>query len=156
MSLGSADYREGALARIEDARRLRDQGRWVGAIYLAGRAVESFLRSLLWLNGRQQEVGHNLRDLLTKARSLGLVSAQDDDLKAEINEVASLWKNNLRFIGDLRFQRDLRDIGRAQRVNNRPVKGDPIKANALVILESCERIISRGEVLWSKQQSKKK
>ena len=74
LRLGSEDYRYGALGRLEDARTLYGQERWAGAIYLAGRAVEGLLRSLLWRATREQEIGHDLRQLLTKARSLSVVT----------------------------------------------------------------------------------
>lgn len=154
--LGSDDYREGALARLEDARRLRDQERWVGAIYMAGRAVETLLRSLLWLNRREQEVSHDLRRLLRRAQSLGLLGEDETRLRVHINEVAILWQNNLRFMGDNRFARVLKETRRDKRVGGRPVLGDALKANANYLLELCEEIVDRGEVVWKRYRRRSK
>ena len=146
--LGSDDYREGALARLEEARRLRDQQQWVGAVYLAGRAVEAILRSLLWLRGRQQEIGHDLRDLLKRTRSLGILSSDDTELGGYVNDIAVIWYNNLRFVGDNRFLRDLRAAGRHKHIYGRRIKGDVLKANARHVVEMCEAIVTRGDRVW--------
>lgn len=151
---GAEDYREGALARLEDARRLREQQRWVGAVYLVGWAVEGIRRSLLWIQKRNEEVGHDLRDPPVRAQSLGIIANDDTSLRSDINEVAIVWRNNLRFVGESRFARDLRDLGRSHRIAGRKVRGNPVKANALYLSEVCERIVSRGESIWYGMQSK--
>jgi len=146
--LGTDDYHEGALIRLGDARRLSDQERWVGAIYLAGRAVECILRSLWWLKTGQPKIGHDLRDLLRRARSLGMLGADDAKLHDYINEVAVVWYNNLRFVGDSRFLRDLKAVGRDKRAGGQKVKGDALKANARWMVGVCEAIVSRGDLVW--------
>jgi hypothetical protein len=150
MRLGSEDYRYGALARIEDARALRDEKRWAGAIYLAGRAVEGLLRSLLWRETREQEIGHDLRQLLTKARSLGVVTSEDETrILDSINEIAVIWHNDLRFVGGNWLLRRLKDLGRLSKIGDMRVKGDPLKANAYSVLQACERVMARGDLVWS-------
>lgn len=141
---------EGASRGLEDARALLDRGRWVGAAYLAGRAVESLLRSLLWLENREQEIGHDLRHLLKRVRSLGLLGSRDDELESYINDIAVVWHNNLRFVGDKRFRQDLVRSGRALRIRGRAVKGDLVKANALDVVNSCEAVIHRGALIWKR------
>ena len=153
MPLGSDDYREGALARLEDARRLKDKERWVAAIYLAGRAVEAILRSLLWLRSKEQGVGHDLRDCLKRARSLGLLRKDETQLQDHINDVAVIWHNNLRFVGSNRLLRDLRATGRDKRIGSRRVKGDALKANAGHMIEICESIVARGDQVWTRYRA---
>ncbi len=154
--LGTDDYREGALTRLEDARTLYEKRRWAGAIYLAGRAVEGILRSLLWLRSAEQTIGHDLRDLLKRTRSLGLLSDDEGSFQDDINEVAVVWYNNLRFVGDDRFLRDLRSVGRDKRLNDRRIKGDPLKANSWRMLEVCEAIVNRGDVVWKRYRTDSK
>lgn len=151
MALTTEDYREGALARLEDARSLCAQKRWTGAIYLAGRAVEGLLRSLLWSRTREQEIGHDLRQLVTKARSLSVVNAQDETrILDSLNEIAVIWHNDLRFVGDDWLLRRLKPLGRLSRIGDMRVKGDPLKANATCALEACEAIMARGDLVWNR------
>lgn len=147
MALGAEDYREGALCRLKDAQSLYDCSRWAGVIYMAGRAAEGMLRGLLWRDGQQQHVGHDLRDLLRRARAARLVGIDDPEMLNSINEVAIVWSNDLRFIGEGKLQTRLRGIGRTKLVAGRPVKGDPLKANALHILNACTAIVTRGDLL---------
>lgn len=153
MPLGSDDYREGALERLEDAIILRDQQRWVAAIYLAGRAVEAILRSLLWLKSRQQGVGHDLRDCLKRARSLGLLREDEIQLQDHINDVAVIWYNNLRFVGSNRLLRDIKATGRDKRIGSRRVKGVALQANAKHMVAICESIIARGDQVWTRYRA---
>ena len=155
--LGSEDYRYGALSRLKDAQTLRDQRRWVGSIYLAGRAVEALLRSLLWANTREQEIGHDLRQLLTRARSLGMVKAEDEShIQDALGELAVIWHNDMRFAGEGWVKKRLRTLGRHKRIGDMRVERDPLKANALKVLEACETIMSRGELLWTRFEQRLK
>ncbi len=148
---GTDDYREGALLRMADAQSLREREAWVGAIYLAGRAVESILRGLLWCQGREQEIGHDLRDLLKRVRSLPMLIHRDrtelDRLEDAILDLATIWRNDLRYTGPRRFERMLKQSGRYWKIGDKPVRGEPDKANALSALEACEEIVSVGEPL---------
>jgi hypothetical protein len=153
--LGPDDYRDGALARLQDSVRLRESDQWVGAIYLGGRAVECILRALLGIKSRRHEHGHDLRGMLREARSLGIVRAEEDArMQDGINELAAVWHNNLRFVGEARFLRDLRRLNRDKRINGRPVKGDPLKANAVSLLEICESAVARGVLVWNRCRPK--
>lgn len=149
MVFNDRDYRDGARLRLHEAQRLYDSRHWGGATYLGGRAVEGMLRSLLWLRSRQQEVGHDLRQLLRRAESLGLLEAADRARIADqVNELAIVWHNSLRFASDAAFDRWLKALGRHVVVNGRRVFGPPAKANAKSALEASELIVSRGELIW--------
>ena len=154
--LGTDDYREGAFARLGEAQTLLDDAKWVGAMYLAGRAVECMLRSLLWMKERKNEAGHDLRLMLRRARSIGMIDDGDVDLENDINEAAIVWHNNLRFIGEKRCLRDLRAVGRDRRVGSLIVKGDPLKTNASRMFETCSAIVARGEVTWKRFKANSK
>jgi len=153
--MGAADYRDAARHRIEDARRLRETERWVGAIYLAGRAVESMLRCLIWLKTRASTEGHDLRLLLKRGRELNVIAVHDDSILDGINEIAVLWHNNLRFYGDATYGRFLRDLRRDRTdMDGRKIRGDPIKANGITFLEICERIVAHGDLIWKRLNTK--
>src|SRR3712207_3974070 len=102
--LGGTDYRDGALERIRESHLLLSHGYFAGSVYLAGRGVEGMLRALIWLSDaelrrRQKslETGHDLRELLTAVRDLGLLRPDGrDELEAAVQRVGRLWVNNLR------------------------------------------------------------
>lgn len=144
--LGAEDYREGALLRLQDAQRLYDAGCWVGCIYLAGRAAESILRALLWLRSGNQDCGHDLRDLLKRVRLLvGFPGSDDSALSNAVNELAVVWRNDLRFTGDARLKRLLTASGRLRQIGRMKIRGDALKANAKSVLEAGERVVALGE-----------
>lgn len=153
--MGSEDYREGALLRIREARFLYDQhGSWIGAIYLSGRAVEALFRSLLWIRDRRQEIGHDLKDVLTRVQSLNILNEDErrlmSDLTDAVNELAILWRNDLRYTGEKRYRRFLEMNGRHRKIRGLKVKGDFLKANAKASLEAGEKIVACGEPICRK------
>ncbi len=144
--LGTESYREGALLRLREAWVLYYQEEWVGCIYLAGRAAESILRSLIWARTRKREVGHDLRDLLKRVRMIVTFGETNEArLDDAVNELAIVWRNDLRYTGQSRFRRMLDASRRLRRIRGVPVKGDPLKANAKSVLEAAEGIVARGE-----------
>ena len=48
MILGGADYRDGALERLQESEMLLVAQSFAGSVYLAGRSVEGMLRALIW------------------------------------------------------------------------------------------------------------
>lgn len=146
--IGAAQYREGALYRLEDAKVMLGEGRWVSAAYLSGRAVESMMRALIWLKTQKdsQGVGHDLRDLLRQARSLNMLTDKDHGQMIDaINFIAVVWQNNLRYIGPVGFRAYLKAKSR-----DRGVRGDFVKYNVRRLVEDCERVIARGEIVWKR------
>jgi len=152
--LGAEDYREGSLLRLKEAKILYASEKWVGAIYLAGRAVEALFRCLLWRQSKEQEIGHDLKKMLTRVRSWDLLPQADEMMiRSCLNKIAVIWRNDLRFTGDERFYRILKQSKRDQGIGKMPVKGDPAKANAKIVLEACETIIAIGEPLCCSKRS---
>ncbi len=148
MSLGPDDYREGALLRYDEAWALYEKEQWVGAIYLAGRSVEALFRCLLLREARPIAIGHNLREHLKRVGETSLLTDREfDSIETSVNNIAIVWRNELRYTGKLRMMRLLRDAGRHAWIDRMRVKGDPIKANARSVLEACANIITRGEPL---------
>ncbi len=118
-NLGETTYREGALDRLAEARVLLEQQHFAGSIYLAGRSVEAMLRSVLWKSDplyqtgeKSLETGHDLRNLLTAIRSLGLLrGGGQDQLETRVQQVARLWFNNMRFASSKLVETQWRKIG---------------------------------------------
>jgi len=150
MGLGPQDYREGAKARLEDARALYDKKQWVGSVYVAGRAAQAMLRSLL-ARGGNMEVGHDLRHHVKRVRSLGMLQRDgDEQIEDAVNELVVIWRNDLRFSGERRFRQLLMQVGRHKRIGSRRVGGDAAKANARSLMNAAEAVVSRGERIWKR------
>src|ERR1700683_5368345 len=100
-NLDGDDYRKGALERLDDAFILLRAEQFSGSASDAGRAVEGMLRAVIWKrdanvrSGKKSlDTGHDLRELLTHVRSLGLLSAmapEDDDLEESVLRIRRLW-----------------------------------------------------------------
>ena len=150
--MGADDYREGALLRLADAQILYDAGQWVGCVYLAGRAVQCILRSLLWARSSQQHVGHSLPQMLDEVRRVGFLRERDfDGFDSKIDVIAVVWRNDLRFTGLRRFERLLKQGKRDQFIGQTKVTGDASKANAKSVLEATEWVVQRGEPLCKRR-----
>ena len=61
-----------------------------------------------------------------------------------MNEVIILWHNNLRFACEASLKSFLNKLGRLQ-----GVKGDPLKKNALDLLNASQTVMDRGVTLWT-------
>ncbi len=82
-------------------------GQLSGSASSPGRAVEGMLRAVIWkrdpemVQGRKSlGTGHDLRELLTHVRNLGLLSGPDvklDELESVTLHIARLWFNNMRY-----------------------------------------------------------
>lgn len=146
---GEAEYRQGALARLEEARILLREEKFAGSVYLAGRGVEGMLRAVVWKNDRdiQQgkkslETGHDPRQILTMVSNMGLLLAEgrDDFFTSNVQKVGRLWFNNLRFAWNGYIENWWRNLGET---NNRRT----LKKASSDYYNTCSAIIKRCEVL---------
>ena len=119
-TLGTTDYRQGAVERLEEARLLLENRALAGSVYLAGRAVESMLRALIWrydtdirMGRSSLDTGHDLRELLARVRNLGAIRSFEinSELSAMLQDIARLWSNNMRFWSSQKLVRHWREIG---------------------------------------------
>ena len=148
--IGGADYRSGALERLAEASLLLRQARFGGSAYLAGRAVEGMLRAVIWKSdpdyagGRKSlETGHSLRDMLKLVRNLGTLRDSEvrDVIAADVQRVARLWWNNMRFLPTRKVQAQwhaLREVGGKR----------TMKQATEEFYNACSAVIKRCEVLW--------
>lgn len=154
LNLGADTYRAGAFERLSDATELLAAKRYVACIYLAGRAVEGMFRALVCLKTREFDTGHDLRRLLKRAGSLGVLSDPDRDrLNEDLDRVAIAWQNQLRFAGEDQVRRWFKQLRL-----DRKTKGDVLKTNTRPFLNACSNIVNRGELAWIryKKPSKKR
>jgi hypothetical protein len=148
-NLGGDDYRRGAIERLNDARILMRAEQFAGSVSDAGRAVEGMLRAVIWKRDRDVqtgrkslETGHDLRELLVHVNNLGMLSTSesDDDLKEQVQHIARLWFNNLRYAPSRFLETRWYNLGEVGR--NRTLK----QASESFYF-ACERVIKRCEVL---------
>ncbi len=153
---GAASYRQAALERIREAYVLLEGEHFAGSVYLAGRGVEAMLRALIWKNDadiqqgkKSLSTGHGLRELLTHvSNSLKQEGERDEQLQSDVQKVARLWFNNLRFASTRFVERWWRQIGEVD-------GGRTLKRASREYYDACSAIIKRCEVLWQ-QYSKAK
>ena len=111
--LGEADYRRAGMERLDEALILYKSEMFAGCVYLAGRAVESMLRAVIWKHDseiktgkKSLETGHDLRKLLRLISDLGMLTNRDhdDELRENVNQVERVWFNNMRFVSTNRMK----------------------------------------------------
>jgi hypothetical protein len=143
------DYRKGALERLDDAFILLRAGQFSGSASDAGRAVEGMLRAIIWKrdadvrSGRKSlDTGHDLRELLTHVRNLGLLSPAEpeDDLEEQVMHVARLWFNNMRFASSKFVESRWLRLGEVR-------KSRTLKQAAELFCVACARVVKRCEIL---------
>ena len=159
MQFRAEQYYTVSLERMNKARALYREGDAFSlAMYCGGLAVESLLRAFRWTKDSSFEGRHVLSELLTASRLFRLdeehmrrrgaseeaIHDSAASLRAAMNEVIILWHNNLRFASEASLKAFLLKINRVQRV-----RGDPLKKNALDLLEASQTVINRGVTLWT-------
>ena len=149
-NLKADDYRRGALERLSDAFILLRADQFAGSSSSAGRAVEGMLRALIWkrdddvLKGKKSlETGHDLRELLTHVRNLGLLShrkPQDSELESNVQHIARLWFNNMRYASSKFVESRWYNLGEVR-------KGRTHKQASEAFYLACASVVKRCEVL---------
>jgi len=146
---GETDYRQGAIERLNDARILLEHQSLAGSVYLAGRAVEENSPPVIWRHdkeirsGRKSlETGHDLRELLSLVRSLGVIHdfEMNAELAATLQRIGRLWSNNMRFWSSAKLRRHWHEIGE---INKRRSP----KHAAAEYYQNCSVFIRRIELL---------
>jgi acyl-coenzyme A thioesterase PaaI-like protein len=153
-------YRVSAERMAQTIKIYQDGAAFALAMYCGGLAVESLLRAFRWTKDSNFEGRHDLSELLKGSGLLQLdeewmrrsgasdakITESGRNLRAAMNEVIALWHNNLRFASEASLKAFLRRIDRLQ-----GVKGDPLKANARVLIESVQTVLYRGTSLWTSE-----
>lgn len=149
-NLKADDYRRGALERLSDAFILLRADQFAGACSSAGRAVEGMLRAIIWkrdddiLKGRKSlETGHDLRELLTHVRNLGLLShreLQNSEFESNVQHIGRLWFNNMRYVSSKFVESRWYNLGEVR-------KGRTLKQASEAFYFACASVVKRCEVL---------
>lgn len=146
-------YLHAGQQRLEEARRLHEAGRYAGAIYLSGAALECVMRAY---RGRTHpheafEGRHDLRKLLKESGVLGFVGVNEGRaLAAYIGDVWSRWKNNYRYISDERLRAEFR---RLKLDRPFPRDSDWLKANSERTWNSAAEVVALGVRRWPSKTS---
>ncbi len=144
MKLNCTDYLEASAFRIETARRLHRIGRYSAAIYFAGVSIECLLRAFITREDPQFDQRHDLRELYKKAQLQVLIRhANRRQADAWLGDVWMRWKNNYRFASDDRMRAQFKRLG-----HDRGVKGDFLKENSRIVVESAYKLRTLGARRW--------
>jgi HEPN domain-containing protein len=144
LKLNYTDYLEASAFRIETARRLHRIGRYSAAIYFAGISIECLLRAFITRRDPQFDQRHDLRELYKKAPLQELIHPTDRrKADAWLGDVWMRWKNNYRFASDDRMRTEFRKLR-----HNRGIKGDFLKENSRIVVESAYQLRTLGEKRW--------
>ncbi len=147
VKLSGDNYIEGASERIGAAYAMYAEYRFVDAIYLAGVAVECVLRAFAIEESDEFEGRHDLSRLMKVATLERFVGdKQRQAISAALGEVWARWKNNYRYVADQRLRSEIKRLQL-----DRGIKGDALKENARVALESALTIVNKGTFQWKKK-----
>lgn len=162
MQFRDRDYYRASLQRIRQAQALSmEKDAYALPMYCSGLAVECLLRAFRWKADKSFEGRHDLNDLL---KASGILRVNDEymrrkgkdeeeilrasrEFRAAVNEIVILWHNNLRFASEMRLKAHLTELNRVQ-----GIKGDPLRKNALDLIDAAQLIINKGIVLWDSQR----
>jgi hypothetical protein len=99
-------FRQASIERLQDAKCLLDAGRFHGAIYLCGYAIECQLKENICAarqiealdQGEAKKLGHDLWDVL-KMAGLGQKLLENKDLRVVFFEIVFRWSTEMRYSG---------------------------------------------------------
>src|SRR5713226_2682633 len=99
-------FRQASIERLLDAKCLRDAGRFQGAIYLCGYALECQLKATVCMARRVEsleereakKLGHELAHVLDAARLSGKL-IENEDLQIAFSKIANRWSTEIRYSG---------------------------------------------------------
>ncbi|MBM3237734.1 HEPN domain-containing protein [Candidatus Poribacteria bacterium] len=97
-------YEEISRRMLTDARFLLKNGRWHGAVYLAGYAVECKLKAAVcrYLGVEVLPESFRTHDIQSLIRSAGLAEAVDSDkvIQVRFRRIDSMWRTEIRYAGN--------------------------------------------------------
>lgn len=143
-------YYRAALARIEDAHLLHDEGHYTFAMYASGLAVECLLRAFRLLRDSSFDERHDLWQLWKKAELADIHNTTAyNRIYPLMSQVYLLWRNSHRFASEADIRVFLKKLGR-----DRGLKGDFLKYNSTKLKEAAQEFLQIGGQQWL-QSSKK-
>ena len=144
MKLNGTDYMKASAFRIDTARRLHRLKRYSAAIYFAGVSIECLLRAFITRKDPQFDPRHDLRELYKKAQLQALIPPEKHrQAGLWLGDVWMRWKNNYRFASDDRMRAEFQKLG-----HHRGIKGDFLKENSRIVVDSAYELWTLGEKRW--------
>jgi hypothetical protein len=159
MQFRAEEYYQASLERMQYAHQIYWDGTTFAlAMYCGGLSVECLLRAFRWTEDSTFEGRHDLSELLKASKFFELddeyprhmhgpkdtIKRSGLNLRGAMNQVIFLWHNNLRFASEKSLKAFLKRIGRLQ-----GVKGDPLKKNAMELINAAQIVVARGIALWT-------
>ena len=144
MRIEADDYVYVARERLSDANLLYEKARYSFALYAAGVAVESLLRAYVVRLEPKFDEAHDLQMLLKASNLRSLTTpAESQQVITAIVALFRRWKNDLRYTSNDRLRRRLK-----KQKLDRGVRGDYLKENCRIAIETATTIITVGVAKW--------
>ena len=129
------------------------------SMYATGLAVECILRAFKLSREPTFDEKHDLLRLFKASgmlnvdpdalKAVGLSQSEEDEyfreLQTAVTVVYNLWGNDYRFASEERLRTYLK---KNEHARTEGVKGDILKANALVLLRAAETFLNKGVIQW--------
>lgn len=162
MQFTAQEYYASSCERIKQANYLYDEGKsFVLAVYCAGVAIECLLRAFRWQYDQTFEGRHDLMQLVKSAKILRIkedlmrkknipdeeICSQVAEFRNNMNTIATIWKNNLRYASEAKFKTELHKLNQLS-----GIKGDAVKEKTRQFVQAAQSIHSKGMILWESQK----
>jgi len=153
-------YFTSALQRMRQARYLyREGASFALAIYVGGVAVEALLRAFKGRRNPTFDEKHHLLRLFAASGMLHIdpvhlrekqwsedqIEGHRRGLRTAVNEIYRIWANNYRFAAEDRLRSHLKKLTGYQKI-----KGDYLKEQARLFLNSAQQFVDKGVMLWQR------
>lgn len=151
-------YFQTAMQRARQAQYLyREGASFALAVYVGGLAVECLLRAFKGRRVPTLDERHNLVRLFAASGMLrldrsklrakkwteGEIDSHMHSLQTAANEIFRVWANSYRFASEERLRSHLKEITGYQKI-----KGDYLKEQTRRFLNSVDKFMEKGLVLW--------
>jgi HEPN domain-containing protein len=145
LKLNYNDYREASASKIATARQLHRMGRYSAAIYFSGVSIECLLRAFIVRKNPEFDSRHDLSDLYKKSQLQDIIHPKNHrEAGAWLGDIWTRWKNNYRYVSDDRLKVQFRRLRL-----NRGIKGDFLKENSNIAVNSALNLWTLGERRWA-------
>ena len=141
MRFDAQEYREAAGERFVEATNAQARGDYLAAHLAAGLAVECMFRGYLVRVAPDFDARHDL-SALSDAYLRRMPVKRTEQLRASINDMAILWRNNHRYCSGAKLRSHFNRIGRHQKAK------DMLKENGIAMIDIANEILKYGEMKW--------
>lgn len=142
-------YYKAALARIQEAQHLHENGYYSLAMYISGLAVECMLRAYRLLEDEAFDERHDLLLLWRRTDLANVNSEYYAPIYTALKTVVVLWRNDYRFRSDDEVRSQLKRAGK-----DRGSKGDFLKYNSSKLYDAAANVVRLGIQRWKRLSRK--